>query len=79
MAVKTGVMGSSEPALVFSVVAFLCSLNMAQTQNFCQIIGKEEARDLDQHNYDEMDRVKIRCRCRSELYALLYSLWKAHK
>ena len=31
MAVKTGVMGSSEPALVFSVVASLCSLQRTQT------------------------------------------------
>ena len=31
MAVKTGVMGFSEPALVFSVVASLCSLQRTQT------------------------------------------------
>ena len=31
MAVKTGVMGSSEPALVFPVIASLCSLQGIQT------------------------------------------------
>ena len=31
MVVKTGVMGSSEPALVFPVVASLCSLQGIQT------------------------------------------------
>ena len=31
MAVRTGVMGSSEPALVFPVVAFHCSLQELQT------------------------------------------------
>ena len=31
MAVKTGVMGFLEPALVFSVVVFLCSLQRTQT------------------------------------------------
>ena len=42
MAVKTGVMGSSEPALVFSVVASLCTLQRIQTlkTSLCSINTK---------------------------------------